>query len=253
MSEIIQRLYNGVLDLTLNRPEKRNALTEAMYIELESILNKAKHDPEARVVLISGQKFCFTAGNDLKDFMENPMEDNDAPVLRFLRTMANFPKPIVAAVNGPAVGIGTTMLLHCDLVYSGESTVFQLPFVNLGLVPENASSYLLPLKVGHVKAAEWLMLGKAFTPEEALNAGLINAVFGDENYLHAAHQQAQLLAAQPTGALQATKKLMKEHFMSTTLNAIDDEARQFQKCLKSEEFRQAVEAFFKPKEEKGGE
>lgn len=251
MSVIIQRLYNGVLDLTLNRPEKRNALTEAMYVELDEILNEAKHNPQARVVLLSGQKFCFTAGNDLKDFMENPMEDADAPVLRFLRTMANFPKPIVAAVNGPAVGIGTTLLLHCDLVYSGESTVFQLPFVNLGLVPEFASSYLLPLKVGHVKAAEWLMLGKSFDPQEALAAGLINAVFGDENYLNAAHQQAQLLAAQPTEALQATKKLMKQNFMSTTLNAIDEEARQFQKRLNSEEFQQAVAAFFQKKSEKG--
>lgn len=247
MSEIIQRVHNGVLELTLNRPEKRNALTEAMYIELKSILDEAKHNPEARVVLLSGQKFCFTAGNDLKDFMEHPMEDDDAPVLRFLRTMADFPKPIVAAVNGPAVGIGTTLLLHCDLVYSGDSAVFQLPFVSLGLVPEFASSFLLPLKVGHVKAAEWLMLGKSFGPQEALEAGLINAVFGDENYLQAAHQQAQLLAAQPPKAIELTKKLMKQHFMSITLNTIDDEARHFQAQLKSDEFRKAVSAFFAAK------
>lgn len=251
MSEIIERLHNGVLELTLNRPEKRNALTESMYIELKTILDDAKHNPEARVVLLSGQKFCFTAGNDLKDFMEHPMEDDDAPVLRFLRTMADFPKPIVAAVNGPAVGIGTTLLLHCDLVYSGDSAVFQLPFVNLGLVPEFASSYLLPLKVGHVKAAEWLMLGKSFGPKEALQAGLINDVFGDENYLQAAHQQAQLLAAQPPKAVELTKKLMKQHFMSTTLNTIDDEANHFQRQLKSDEFRKAVSAFFADKS--GGE
>jgi len=248
MSEIVQRLSKGVLELAINRPEKRNALTEAMYTELHDILGQAKHDPEAHVVLITGQKFFFTAGNDLHDFMENPMEDDDAPVLRFLRMMADFPKPIVAAVNGPAVGIGTTLLLHCDLVYSGESSVFQLPFVNLGLVPENASSYLLPLKVGHVKAAEWLMLGKSFGPEEALKAGLINAVFGDENYLHAAHQQAQQLAAQPSEALQATKKLMKQHYMGAILQSIDAEAQIFQQRLRSDEFRQAVAAFFKAKE-----
>lgn len=249
MSEIVQRLNKGVLELALNRPEKRNALTEAMYIELHDILGQAKQDPEAKVVLLTGQKFVFTAGNDLHDFMENPMEDDDAPVLRFLRMMADFPKPIVAAVNGPAVGIGTTMLLHCDLVYSGESSVFQLPFVNLGLVPENAASYLLPLKVGHVKAAEWLMLGKAFGPEEALKAGLINAVFGDENYLHAAHQQAQQLASQPAEALQATKKLMKHHYMGASLQAIDAEARIFQQRLHSDEFKQAVAAFFKGSKE----
>lgn len=247
MTEVIQRLHHGVLELTLNRPEKRNALTESMYKALTEVLITAKSNDEARVVLISGQKFCFTAGNDLKDFMEHPMEDNDAPVLQFLRAVADFPKPIVAAVNGPAVGIGTTLLLHCDLVYSGESTLFQMPFVNLGLVPEFAASYLLPLKVGHVKAAEWLMLGKSFTAQEALAAGLINDVFGDENYLQAAHQQAQLLAAQPTQALQATKRLMKQHYMSSTLQAIDEEARIFQQRLKSAEFQQAVAAFFTKK------
>ncbi|WP_108125254.1 enoyl-CoA hydratase [Saccharospirillum mangrovi] len=248
MTEIIQRLNNGVLELTLNRPEKRNALTEAMYIELRRALNDAKHDPDARVVLLSGQKFCFTAGNDLQDFLTKPFDEDDAPVMQFLKTMADFPKPIVAAVNGPAIGIGTTMLLHCDLVYSGDSAEFQLPFVSLGLVPENASSVLLPLRVGHNKAAEWLMLGKAFGPQEALQAGLINAVFGDENYLHAANQQAQLLAAQPTEAIQATKKLMKQAYMSFILNAIDDEARQFQKRLQSDEFRHAAEAFFAARE-----
>jgi len=247
MSEIIKRLHNGVLELTLNRPEKRNALTESMYIELKTILDDAKRNPQARVLLLSGQKFCFTSGNDLKDFMEHPIEDDDAPVLRFLRTMADFPKPIVAAVNGPAVGIGTTMLLHCDLVYCGDSAVFQLPFASLGLVPEFASSYLLPLKVGHVKAAEWLMLGKSFGPREAMAAGLINDVFGDENYLQAAHQQAQLLAAQPAKAIELTKRLMKQHFMSTTLNAIDEEAKHFQKQLKSDEFRRAVSVFFAAK------
>lgn len=242
MTEIIQRLNNGVLELTLNRPEKRNALTEAMYAELHRIFKDAKFDDSAKVVLLSGQKFCFTAGNDLNDFLTKPFDD-ESPVLQFLKTMADFPKPIVAAVNGPAVGIGTTLLLHCDLVYSGDSAVFQLPFVNLGLVPEFASSVLLPLRVGHNKAAEWLMLGKSFGPQEALQAGLINAVFGDENYLNAANQQAQLLAAQPTEAIQATKKLMKQSYMSFILNAIDDEAQQFVKRLQSDEFKHAAQAF----------
>jgi len=247
MTEIIQRLNNGVLELTLNRPEKRNALTEAMYIELRRIFNDAKFDDSAKVVLLSGQKFCFTAGNDLNDFLDKPFDD-ESPVMQFLKTMADFPKPIVAAVNGPAVGIGTTLLLHCDLVYSGDSAVFQLPFVNLGLVPEFASSVLLPLRVGHNKAAEWLMLGKSFGPQEAMQAGLINAVFGDENYLNAANQQAQLLAAQPTEAIQATKKLMKQSYMSFILNAIDDEAQQFMKRLQSDEFKRAAEAFLNGKE-----
>jgi enoyl-CoA hydratase/carnithine racemase len=196
------------------------------------------------VVLISGHKSCFTAGNDLQDFMENPPEDESAAVFKFLLTVADFPKPIVAAVNGPAVGIGTTLLLHCDLIYSGESAKFQMPFVNLGLVPEFASSYLLPLRVGQAKASEWLLSGKTFGAEEAKVSGLINEVYKDEQFFSAALHQAQALAKQPKDSLLITKRLMKQTYMAKTLQALDEEGELFRRRLASDDFKQAVEAFF---------
>lgn len=243
MSDIETRLNQGVLEIHFNRPEKKNAITEAMYTALAEAFVGARQNDEVAVVLISGQKSCFTAGNDLDDFLENPPEDENAPVFRFLQTMADFPKPIVAAVNGPAVGIGTTLLLHCDLIYSGESAKFQMPFVNLGLVPEFASSYLLPLRVGQAKAAEWLLTGKMFHAEEAKAAGLINEVFKDEQFFSAALHQSQVLAQQPRESLLLTKRLMKQPFMANTLQMMDEEGALFRKRLDSDDFKQAVARF----------
>jgi enoyl-CoA hydratase/carnithine racemase len=162
-----------------------------------------------------------------------------------LQTVADFPKPIVAAVNGAAVGIGTTLLLHCDLVYSGESAKFQMPFVNLGLVPEFASSYLLPLRVGHAKASEWLLTGKTFDAFEAKAAGLINEVFKDEQFFSAALHQAQNLAQLPKASVMTTKRLMKQTYMSKTLQAIEEEGDLFRKRLDGDDFKKAVDAFMK--------
>ena len=243
MADIETRLQAGILEVQFNRPEKKNAITERMYAELHAALVEARSADDIRVVLLSGHKSCFCAGNDLNDFLQYIPVDDEAPVFRFMKTMADFPKPIVAAVNGPAIGIGTTMLLHCDLVYSGESAVFQMPFVNLGVVPEFASSYLLPLRVGHAKAAEWLLTGKRFDAEEARAAGLINEVFKDEQFFSATYQQAQKLAQLPIDALSLSKRLCKENFMAKTLQVIDREGEIFRRRLASEEFTNAVKAF----------
>ncbi|MEJ2045961.1 MAG: enoyl-CoA hydratase [Reinekea sp.] len=243
MADIETRLHSGILEVQFNRPEKKNAITEQMYCDLTQALVEARSSENIRVVLISGHKSCFTAGNDLNDFLDNIPQDDEAPVFQFLKTMADFPKPIVAAVNGPAVGIGTTLLLHCDLVFSGESAAFQLPFVNLGLVPEFASSYLLPLRVGHAKASEWLLTGKRFDAQEAKMAGLINGIFKDEQFFSAAFHQAQQLAQLPPESIMLSKKLMKQTYMAKTLQTIEEEGELFRKRLASDDFKKAVAAF----------
>jgi len=226
-----------------NRAHKKNAITEKMYVTLADAFVSARINDDVSVVIITGDKSCFTAGNDLADFLENPPQDEDAAVFRFLQTLADFPKPVVAAVNGPAVGIGTTLLLHCDLVYSGESTKFQMPFVNLGLIPEFASSYLLPLRVGHAKASEWLLTGKVFDAAEAKEAGLINEVFKDEQFFSAALHQAQALAKMPRESVQITKRLMKQTYMAKTLQTMDEEGELFRKRLLDDDFKKAVDRF----------
>jgi enoyl-CoA hydratase/carnithine racemase len=245
MSEIETRINRGVMEIQFNRPEKKNAITEQMYVDLAQAFVTARQTEEVGVVLVSGHKSFFTAGNDLNDFLANPPEDDEAAVFRFLQTVADFPKPIVAAVNGPAVGIGTTLLLHCDLVFSGESAKFQMPFVNLGLVPEFASSYLLPLRVGHAKASEWLLTGKTFDAFEAKAAGLINEVFKDEQFFSAALHQAQNLAQLPRASVLTTKRLMKQTYMSKTLQAIEEESDLFRKRLSGDDFKNAVASFLK--------
>lgn len=244
MSFIEVRSDNGVLEIQFSRPEKKNAITEQMYSDLNSAFVKARTDSAIKAVLIHGQRTCFTAGNDLEDFLSNPPTDSDSAVFQFLLTMADFPKPIVAAVSGPAIGIGTTLLLHCDLVYCGESAVFQLPFVNLGLVPEFASSYLLPLRVGHVKAAEWLLSGKKFGALEAKAAGLVNEVYNDEQFFSAALHQTLQLAKQPTQSVQITKRLMKQTYMSRIQQTLNEEGELFRQRLSSDDFKRAVGDFF---------
>lgn len=244
MKEILTRIDGGVLEMQFNRPEKKNAINEAMYAYMAEILVDARTNPDVAVVLISGRGACFTAGNDLVDFMQNPPLEDDSAVFRFLQTMADFPKPVVAAVKGHAVGIGTTLLLHCDVVIGAESASFQMPFVNLGLVPEFASSYLLPLRVGHCKAAEWLMTGKVFDAFEAKTAGLINDVVKDEQYFSAALHKAQTLAKLPRESMQITKRLLKQPYMAKTLQTIEEEGDLFRKRLQSRECQQAMQRFF---------
>jgi enoyl-CoA hydratase/carnithine racemase len=244
MSLINTSRNQHVLEIEMNRPEKRNALTIGMYQLLEDAFTTGQQDNDIRVVLLRGQPLCFTAGNDLKDFLEDPPQDENAPVFGLMKILAGFPKPLICAVNGPAVGIGTTICLHADLIYCGASTRFQMPFVRLGLVPELASSYLLPLMVGHARAFELLALGEPFDAATAKELGLVNAVFDDEAYLSEARHKAVDLAGLPPEAVQQAKSLMKREFIDTSLQAIHEETRIFSRRLNSPEARRAMAEFF---------
>ncbi|MDB5957102.1 enoyl-CoA hydratase, partial [Ramlibacter sp.] len=176
MSDILVHAESGVMTLTLNRLARKNALTAEMYAALADAIERARDDDSVRVLLLQGHETVFCAGNDIGDFLNAPPSGQDAPGLRFLRAIATFPKPLLAAVCGPAVGIGTTMLFHCDLVYAGDNAAFSLPFVNLGLCPEAAASLLVPQMLGYHRAAEALMLGEPFMAEAAQEVGLVNRV-----------------------------------------------------------------------------
>lgn len=233
----------GILRLQINRPDKRNALTASMYATLAAALENAETNTKIRVVFLTGTHEYFTSGNDVGDFMQSPPSDENSPVFRFLQVIVNFKKPIVAAVNGPAVGIGTTLLLHCDLIYAAQSAVFQAPFVSLGLCPEAASSYLLPLLVGLPKATEILMLGESFSAETALNYGLINAVLPDAEYQQIAYEKAQKLAAQPAKGVRLTKHLLRKANAESVMKTMVDEAEYFKSMLLSAEANEAMSAF----------
>ncbi|HEX4387026.1 MAG TPA: enoyl-CoA hydratase-related protein [Steroidobacteraceae bacterium] len=240
--EILIRQAEAVCELRLNRPQKRNAITLAMYAALHAGLQAAQRDPAVRVVLLSGEGAGFCAGNDLNDFLNGPGLSADHPVLGFLRTLATYEKPLLAAVHGQAVGIGVTMLLHCDLVLAARNAQLSMPFVNLGLVPEAASSLLLPRLVGAKRAAELLLLGEVLDAAGAERLGLVNRVVADGELEDAARALAQRLARAPQGALLATRRLLHGD-PSELLVRIDEEARLFGAQLKTEEFRAIVRAF----------
>jgi enoyl-CoA hydratase/carnithine racemase len=231
----------GVCEIRLNRPEKRNAITLAMYEALCAALAQAQADPAVRAVLVSGEGAGFSAGNDLNDFLSGLKFDGDHPIIRLLRALATFGKPLLAAVHGQTVGIGTTLLLHCDLVVAARSTVFSMPFVKLGLVPEAASSLLLPRLVGQQRAAELLLLGKPFDAATAHSMGLVNRVVEEADLLREARALAQEIAAQPLEALLAARRLLRGD-PAQVLARIDAEAKIFGERLQSEEFRAAVRA-----------
>lgn len=245
MSETIRiDLADGVFHIVMARPEKKNALTSAMYRTLADALATAEADPAARVILISGDGGNFTAGNDLADFLEQPPMDDSAPVFRFLEGFANLQKPFVAAVEGVAIGVGTTLLLHCDLAYAGDAARFALPFASLGLTPEAASSLLLPLRAGHVRAAEMLLLGEPFSAQTALEIGLVNALLPAGAALDHAFERCRKLTAQPAASLRLTKQLMKRTQQGLILEAMRCEAEVFKQRLVSPEAREAFAAFF---------
>lgn len=234
----------GVFRIGIHRPEKKNALTLEMYQAMASALTQAEDDPSVRVILLHGTADCFTSGNDLQDFLANPPSGPESPVFRFLTAISQAKKPIVAAVNGPAIGIGTTLLLHCDLIYAGDKARFQLPFVNLGLCPEAASSILLPRLMGYPRAAELLMLGESFDASRALELGLVNAVFPEAKLFRHAIAQAQKLAEKPSASVRLTKQLLKAAPATTTEQALVTEAGHFLRMLGQPEAREALTAFF---------
>ena len=245
MSEAVRvGLADGVCHIEMARPEKKNALTAAMYRTMADALATAEADPAVRVILISGAGGNFTAGNDLADFLETPPMEESAPVFRFIKGFANLQKPFVAAVEGVAIGVGTTMLLHCDLAYAGASARFALPFANLGLTPEAASSLLLPLCAGHARAAEMLMLGEVFPAQAALDTGIINAVLPDGQVLDHAFERCRKLIAQPAESLRLTKQLMKRAQQALINDAMNVEAEVFKQRLVSPDAKEAFAAFF---------
>jgi enoyl-CoA hydratase/carnithine racemase len=240
--QILVSRADGVCEVQLNRPDKRNALTLAMYGAITDALNEARADDSIRVVLISGAGSSFTAGNDLNDFMSQGDFNESNNAVRFLDTLRGFRKVLIAAVHGQTVGIGVTALLHCDLVVAARSTQMSMPFVKLGLVPEAGSSLLLPRLVGHQRAAELLFLGRTFDAAEAQQMGLVNRVTEDASLMDEARKLARSVAQQPAGALLAAKRLLRSE---TGLGArMQEELEAFRTQLGSEEFKAAVQAFF---------
>lgn len=241
--EIRTQRGEGVLEIEFNRPEKKNAFTSAMYVALAAALAEGEHDDSVRAILFHGQPGVFTAGNDLEDFMKRPPQGSDSPVFHFLEAASAAAKPLVAAVNGPAVGIGTTLLLHCDLVYAGDDARFRLPFTSLGLVPEFASSYLLPLVAGYQRAAELLLLGEAFDARKAYEAGFVTKVVPAKQALDAAREGAQKIAALPAKSVRVTKALLKSAHSAAVRNQMRVESEHFRAMLGEPAAREALSAF----------
>lgn len=242
--EILAERQESVLLVRLHRPDKKNALTLAMYEGLTALLSEAMQDAQIRAVVLTGSSDSFTSGNDIADFLAAPPQGEESPVFRFLAVLRQFEKPLVAAVTGLAVGIGVTALLHCDLVYARAGAILALPFVNLGLCPEAGSSLLLPRLLGYPRAAELLLLGEPFTAEQALDWGLINGVAADADAtLALALDRAQRLAHQPAAAIRLAKSLLKRDEAEKLRETIALEGRHFIELLNSPEAAAALQAF----------
>jgi enoyl-CoA hydratase/carnithine racemase len=224
-----------------DRLDKKNAITAAMYAQLGAALAAADADAQVRAVLLHGTAECFTAGNDVADFLDVPRDPGNSPARALFDVLPRMMKPVVAAVGGPAVGIGTTMLLHCDLVYAAPNARFQLPFVPLGIVPEFGSTFLLPLIAGYQRAAKLLLLGQPFSAQEAFEAGIVTAVVS--NVIEEAEKAAAALAALPPESIRLTKRLMKARYAEALASAIDEETRIFTERLSSPEAKEAMSAF----------
>jgi enoyl-CoA hydratase/carnithine racemase len=244
MSSIKTATMNGVATIEIARPEKKNALTIAMYEAMAQALRAARDDAAVRAVLIAGQPGIFTSGNDLEDFVQRPPQGMDTPVFHFMRALMDCDKPVVAAVTGAAIGIGTTMLLHCDFVYVSDEARLAMPFVSLGLVPEFAASLLVPQTMGLRRAAERLLLGDPFTGEQAVECGLANAVLPAAEVLPHARRVAERFNALPPGAVREAKRLMRDPQRATTLQVIETEGALFAQRLRSPEAVEAFQAFF---------
>jgi enoyl-CoA hydratase/carnithine racemase len=235
---------NGVAVIEIARPEKKNALTQAMYTAMAEAIVAADADTTIRALLITGQPGIFTSGNDLEDFMQRPPSSEESPVFRFMKALAECGKPVVAAVTGGAIGIGTTMLLHCDLVYVSDEARLAMPFVGLGLVPEYAASLLIPQRVGQAKATELLLLGEPFNGEAAVEMGIANAVLPAAEVVNHARRMAERFNALPPGAVRESKALMRRGQAALVKEQIAVEAEIFGKRLRSPEAQEAFQAFF---------
>ncbi len=244
MQRIAIEQHEHILTLTINRPDKKNALTRDMYLSLANAINYAGHDEDARVIIIKGTDGVFTAGNDMHDFIaatsQTDAEINETE--QFMRALMECELPIIAQVEGLAIGIGATLLLHCDFVYCSRNTILKTPFINLGLVPEYASSYIMPRLMGHVKASEWLLLGESVTAESAKDMGMVNEVLETEALKAKVTQTAQKLADLPQTALRQSKRLMKSNTIAVKEHMYA-ELKIFIAAMQSEDAKQAFDAF----------
>ena len=244
MSHVEVERNGAVLQIAINRPEKKNALTAEMYSALADAVDQAESDAGVRVILLCGRGDAFTAGNDLEDFMRKPWKGQAVPpAVRFIRAVAAAKKPIVAAVHGLAVGVGTTILLHCDLVYAAADARFMMPFINLGIVPEAATTVLLPLLVGRQRAAELFLLASPLTAQRAYELGLVNAVVAPDALVNTVSAIAHQLSEKPSAAVLACKDLMKRAFQAEVERALREEVAVIAERLDSPETKEALRAF----------
>jgi enoyl-CoA hydratase/carnithine racemase len=242
-TEIITDCAESVLRVQFNRPTRKNALTSAMYATVADLINAAAADEGIRVVVLHGAGDSFSAGNDLEDFMTNPPKPGQSAQERFVGALINFPKPLIAAVHGATIGSGTTMLAHCDFVYAAEGTRFQMPFVNLAVVPELGTSYLIPAQIGYIAAAELVLLGMPFDARRGAELGLVTRVVPSERLLAMAMETARALAEKPAGAVRASKRLLKQWSRAQTESAVKAETYEFSARVCSAEAREAMTAF----------
>ena len=243
MSDIITERSETILRVQLNRPAAKNAMTSAMYITLADLFDNAAKDDQIRVVLWHGAGDSFCAGNDIGDFIKNPPGAGESPQALLMKALINFDKPIFAAVQGAAIGGGTTMLTHCDFVFAGENAKFQLPFVNLALVPEFGSSFTFPARAGYLRAAELILTGQSFNAREAVELGVATRVVPNQELLATATDTAQKLAQKPPAALRACKRLMKQSTREQLEQAVRLENDEFSERVRSAEAKEAFTAF----------
>jgi enoyl-CoA hydratase/carnithine racemase len=243
MSDIVTEHSGRILRVQLNRPARKNAMTSAMYIAMADLLDAAAKDDDIHVVLWYGAGDSFCAGNDIEDFLKNPPGPGESPQARLIDAFINFEKPLVVAVQGAAVGGGTTMLTHCDFVYAGESARFQMPFINLALVPEFGSSYSIPARIGYLRAAELIQLGLPFDAARAAELGLVTRVVPEQKLLATATETAQKLAEKPAGALLACKRLMRRSVRDQLEQAAKLENQEFSLRVRSADAKEAFTAF----------
>jgi enoyl-CoA hydratase/carnithine racemase len=244
VTEIMTERAEGILRIQFNRPEKKNAMTNGMYSTVAELLNAAAKDDETQVVLLHGVGDVFSAGNDLGDFLHNPPKSADSPQARYIDALINFDKPLIAAVHGVAIGGGTTVLAHCDFVYAAEGTKFQMPFVNLALVPELGTSYWLPAQIGYLEALELILLALPFDARRAAELGFVTRVVSEAELMTTAMETAHRLIRQPARAVRASKRLMKRALASHMASAAELEIREFAWRLQSAEAKEAISAFF---------
>jgi enoyl-CoA hydratase/carnithine racemase len=248
MEEIFTEYSRSILRVELNRPTKKNAMTSSMYVALAEIFTDAAKDEHTRVVLWHGAGDSFCAGNDIEDFLKNPPGPGESPQARLMNALADFDKPIVVAVQGAAIGGGTTMLMHCDFVYAGDSARFRMPFIDLAVVPEFGSSCSVPARIGHLRAAELILLGLPFDAKRAADLGLVTQVVSDQNLLATATDTARKLATKPAGALQASKRLMKRSVHEQIKAAMKLENEEFSVQVRSQDAKEAFAAFLEKRQ-----